>query len=119
MKNLSYERKFSGSNKYENGRLFNRSEVNDIEILLRKIKEPFFNTRKQLEKRQPIGQVITFGKALKALTFKHNCSFVCRYGEELVNAANGFKIEMIIKLLMEYPGLIRNIRQEPCSETEV
>ena len=81
---------------------YDRDEINDLPELLSELQGKLSETCKKLELRQPIGEVIDFGKQLIALGIKHNCSLILDYGNELTDAADSFNVESMLKLLKGY-----------------
>ena len=79
-----------------------RDEINDLPELLSELQGKLSETCKKLELRQPIGEIIDFGKQLISLGIKHNCSLILNYGKELTDAADSFNVESMLKLIKEY-----------------
>jgi PAS domain S-box-containing protein len=85
---------------------FNISEVNDPDELIKSLNGPLYEEWKQFEIRQPIGDIIAFGRELNELGVTHSCTPVKKYGEEIEYAAHSFNIESILKMLRKYPDLV-------------
>ncbi|MFZ5941136.1 MAG: ATP-binding protein [Bacteroidota bacterium] len=59
--------------------------------------------------RQPIQEIESFGNKLQDLGKTYHQEILKEYGEKLVNAANDFNIEVIMKLIKEFPALISEL----------
>jgi len=80
--------------------------VNDPDELIKSLNGPLYEEWKQFEIRQPIGDIIAFGRELNELGVTHSCTPVKKYGEEIEYAAHSFNIESILKMLRKYPDLV-------------
>jgi PAS domain S-box-containing protein len=91
---------------------FSISEVTNPGELFDSLNGYFSEKWEHFKIRQPIGDIIDFGRELKELGLKHTCKPVIKYGEEIENAAHSFNIEAILKMLKKFPDLI-SILQDP------
>ncbi len=82
------------------------SEVIGLNELIDSLKGPLYEKWKQFEIRQPIGDIIDFGRELNELGLKHACDPVKKYGTEIEYAAHSFNIESILKMLRKFPDLV-------------
>ncbi len=62
-----------------------------------------------LQTRQPISEVKKFANELIHLGEKHKCPPVLEYGQNVLNAANSFNIEGMLRLIRFYKELIKPI----------
>jgi PAS domain S-box-containing protein len=85
-------------------------EIADHSELIAELEGQYYQTWQSFGVRQPIRQIMAFGKDLKDLGVRHNCSTIARFGENLLNAAYGFNIESILKLLTQYPDIISGLK---------
>jgi len=89
---------------------YTRDEINNLTELILQLDGKFSETSKKLELRQPIGEVIEFGKQLISLGIRHNCSLIMNYGEEITNAADSFNVEAMLKLIQQYKEKVDILR---------
>ncbi len=61
--------------------------------------------------KQPVGEVREFGNVLVQKGEEHNSNSVLLYGKQLINAAENFNIEMMMKLLANYKKIIEEIKK--------
>jgi PAS domain S-box-containing protein len=109
MKHLPYERKELPTDG-EDKLVFNIQEVTGYEELLKELEGPCQEKWSTFRVRQPIGEIMNFGRELNSLGTKHNCTPLRTFGENLIHSAYGFNIEIILKLLNQYPGLVRKLK---------
>jgi len=109
MKNLEYSTiSATGSdNKPATG---SGEDITDLAGLISALEIKFMNKWKTFETRQPIGEVREFGKNLTLLGIEHNSDNVRSYGEDLLIAANSFNIEVILRLIRQYKGLVEDLK---------
>jgi len=93
-----------------------KAEIIGLDELLESLNGPFAETWKSFELRQPINEIREFGNKLKELGEKHNSRFVNDYGTGLLEAANNFNIEGILKLLHRYGELVEKLKKTGSSE---
>jgi len=108
MRHLPYELKRHDS--ISQPQISEPHEIADQNRLITELEGPYFKTWQTFEVRQPIRQIMAFGEDLKALGVRHNCDRITLYGENLLNAAYGFNIESILRLLTQYPDLISGLK---------
>jgi len=84
--------------------------INDLPGLVHSLETSFTGTLKELETRQPIEEVKGFGKKLEKLGKAHHAETIIQYGSELVNAAESFDIESILKLIKGYQSILKKFK---------
>ena len=72
-----------------------------------RVKETWLN----FEMMQPIDEVSDFGNQLINLGKKHNAEILTLYGVDLVNAADSFNIEAILKLIGKFTGIVESLKE--------
>ncbi len=85
-------------------------EITDLPGLTHSLGTDFYATWKTFAVRQPIGEIRDFGKNLIQLGMDHNSSIITDYGKKLINAADSFNIEAILKLIGKYKGIIESLK---------
>lgn len=84
--------------------------IRDADILFKALEGEFREKVSAFEKRQPMGEVKQFGEDLQKLGNKHQSGSLQQYGEVLLNAANSFNIEQILRLINKYDTFIKEIK---------
>jgi PAS domain S-box-containing protein len=79
-----------------------KNEISGLQELISELEGNLLDKCRSFEVRQPIGEVKTFGQELIALGQKHNCRLISEYGQEVVQAADHFNVEGILKLIKSY-----------------
>jgi PAS domain S-box-containing protein len=85
--------------------------VTDYDGLIAALNGKYSDTFDTFSIRQPIGEVKNFGKDMIDLGRKHTCGKIVKYGEDIVNAADSFNIEGILRLIRQYKGLVESIKK--------
>lgn len=85
-------------------------EITDITGLLYSLEKPFMEIWKTFSERQPINEIEEFGKNLIALGNNHNALLISDYGNEMVSASSSFNIKTILKLIKNYPLIIKELK---------
>jgi PAS domain S-box-containing protein len=85
-------------------------EITNLPGLIHSLETGFYATWKTFAVRQPIGEIRDFGKNLIQLGMDHNSSIITAYGKELINAADSFNIEALIKLIGKYKSIIESLK---------
>jgi hypothetical protein len=93
------------------------SKILDLPGLIHSLDTQFNDVWITFGVRQPINEVLNFGKQLESLGKNHNAAIISRYGEELTIAANCFNIESVLNLIKKYPGIIELLKSGPGSQT--
>jgi len=95
--------------KKRSGRVKNAGEEDnkDRKKLAGKLNNELYATWKGFTNRQPIDEIEAFGRKLIDLGNEYKTSKLTAYGENLVIAAGSLNIDNIMKLLREYPFLIK------------
>jgi PAS domain S-box-containing protein len=86
------------------------SKILDLPGLIHSLDTRFKAVWMTFRVRQPINEVLDFGKQLESLGKNHNAAIITVYGEDLVRAANCFNIEAILYLIRKYPGIIELLK---------
>lgn len=86
-------------------------QVTDYEGLMAELNGKYSLICDSFSTRQPIGEVKNFGKDLLDLGRKHVCGTIIKYGEDVVNAADSFNIESILRLIKQYKGIVESIKK--------
>ncbi len=90
------------SNSVESTQLLHNEEITGIEMLLAALKGSYSGVCARLEHRQPIEEVRQFGISLVELGNTHHCDLITNYGYDLLQAAENFDIDAILKLIGKY-----------------
>ena len=93
------------------------SKILDLPGLIHSLDTQFNDVWITFGVRQPINEVLNFGKQLESLGKNHNAAIISRYGEELTSAANCFNIESVLNLIRKYPGIIELLKSVTGSQT--
>jgi polar amino acid transport system substrate-binding protein/two-component system sensor histidine kinase EvgS len=91
---------------------FDISEIQDIQGLVISLRKDFYDRWKSFRVRQPIGEIMIFGKELAKLGEKHKSSSLKKYGEDIGNAAGQFNIEKLLNLLDHFKEIACKIDPE-------
>jgi len=86
-------------------------EVIDMEELIKILENDMILTWNTFAVKQPIGDVREFGRSLVQLGKKHTSGVLKSYGEDLIQAADNFNIESILKLLGKFKILIEELKE--------
>jgi hypothetical protein len=84
--------------------------ISDLAGLINSLETTFLDIWKTFSDRQPINEIMEFGKKLIGLGKEHDAIFITEYGEELVSAADSFNIKAILKLVKKYPAFIEDLK---------
>jgi len=85
-------------------------ETTDLPGLIHSLETGFNDTWEKFSVTQPIGEIREFGKNLIQLGLDHNSDIITGYGRDLVNAADGFNIRAILKLIGKFKRIIENLK---------
>jgi PAS domain S-box-containing protein len=94
-------------------------EIINLPELISSLETGFYDDWKIFSVRQPIDQILDFGKKLVTLGEKHNAAVITLYGSEMIKAADCFNIEIILKLVGEYESLINRLKVSSDPATSV
>jgi two-component system sensor histidine kinase EvgS len=86
------------------------SGIKELSELITNLEAGYMDTWNTFKVRQPINEILKFGKDLAELGKVHNAEFLSRFGTELAQAADSFNTEAILKLLKQYPGMIDDLK---------
>jgi CheY-like chemotaxis protein len=109
--NLPYRYKDGAKSEQSEPETWSNAEVIDLDGLIYSLDGSSLEKRKSFELRQPIGDIREFGNSLIQLGNDHNCSLVSDYGSQLVDAANNFNIEGILRLLKRYSEIVDMLKK--------
>jgi PAS domain S-box-containing protein len=87
-------------------------EITDLPALIHILGTSLYTTWKKFSITQPIGGIRDFGNNLLQLGTEHNSGIIKDYGRELMNAADSYNIESILKLIVKYPGIIESLKNQ-------
>ena len=87
-----------------------KNEITDLPKLISLLEGSLFQTCRKFESRQPLGEVIEFGRNLIDLGNRHNCRLVINYGKELTEATDSFNIDSMLKLIGQYKNLVESLK---------
>ena len=85
-------------------------KIIDLPGLIHFLETDYTDAWKELEERQSIEGVRKFGKSLEELGNAHHAEIIANYGNKLTNAANNFDVESILKLIKDYPVILKKIK---------
>ena len=88
-----------------------KEEIIDPAGLIDSLEGSLLETYKSFELRQPLEKVKMFGLSLFELGINHKSKLITEYGENLLNAANTFDIDGMLKLLKNYPENIQILKR--------
>jgi two-component system sensor histidine kinase EvgS len=94
------------------------SKTLDLPGLIHSLDTQFKDVWMTFGVRQPINEVLNFGKQLESLGKNHNAEIISKYGEELARAASCFNIESVLNLIRKYPGIIELLKSDLDRQTE-
>jgi PAS domain S-box-containing protein len=84
--------------------------IRNLPELVNALENRFKNIWKTFEVRQPISEIIDFGQQLIVLGKEHEAAVIIDYGNSLLIAADSFDIESILKLIKQYPEIIKKLQ---------
>jgi CheY-like chemotaxis protein len=87
-----------------------KANLIDPQALIAELDGSFYLRWKMFEHRQPIGKIREFSVNLISLGEKHQCPSIIDYAGELLASAENFNIESMLKLVNEYPQIVKNIK---------
>jgi PAS domain S-box-containing protein len=85
-------------------------DIVDINYLITSLDNSFMEKWKTFAVTQPLSGVRDFGVSLMELGTKHKANNVISYGQMLVNAANSFNIDNMLKLLNSFGSLSEELK---------
>jgi PAS domain S-box-containing protein len=85
------------------------SMITDLQGLKQSLRSEFNERWQKYQVRQPVAEIMVFGKGLSELGIKHNCKTLKLYGEDIFRAAETFNIETLLKLLAHYKEITGKI----------
>jgi signal transduction histidine kinase/CheY-like chemotaxis protein len=105
MNNLPYKSIRAPESEQSLSEIDHIEEISDLPGLVNSLDTRFKDIWMAFGIRQPIDEILDFGNQLVRLGKDHNSSFVIKYGEELINAADSFNIETILNLIRKFPEI--------------
>ncbi|MBN2519700.1 MAG: response regulator, partial [Bacteroidales bacterium] len=85
------------------------SKTDEIKIL-NTLEKDFYKTWEKFSRQQPIDEVEKFSKALIKVGKDYNINNIIEYGEKLLITINNFDIDFMLKLLNDFPILIKKFK---------
>ena len=110
MKCLTYTKHEKVNSVTKEDETMSSSESKDLPGLISILDNEYYNKWKTFRVRQPIGEINGFGKSLISLGINHNSKLIHDYGTDLVQAAESFNIEKILKLLYQYQEKLNSLK---------
>jgi PAS domain S-box-containing protein len=110
MNHLPYEIAVDEDIKRSEALVDNMNEILNLPTMLNMLETVYYTRWKAFAERQPIGDIRKFGADLVTVGREHNSSVLTGYGDDLVNAADNFNIQAILRLVDKYPAIIRLLR---------
>ena len=92
-------------------------KITDIDGLIESLRTTFYQKWQTFAVTQPIDEISLFASDLIQLGLRHNSKTVTAYGKELINAAESFNIDALLKLVFKYP-LILDYLKNPGKSTQ-
>jgi PAS domain S-box-containing protein len=86
-------------------------EIIDLPALINILDTSLYTEWKKFAITQPIGGIRDFGSNLFQLGTDHNSGIIKDYGSALMNAADSYNIESILKLIVKYSGIIESLKE--------
>ncbi len=86
----------------------NMEVINKAELLAL-LENKFRETWTTFSEVQPINEIKTFGKDLIDLGDKHQSILITEYGNKLINSANSFDVDGLLRLIRSYPEVVNNV----------
>jgi PAS domain S-box-containing protein len=80
--------------------------INDLSDLISTLETDKYRVWETFSVRQPMGEIRTFANDLVLLGRKHNSGIVTKYGNDMLNAADSFNIELLLDLIGKYKSII-------------
>jgi PAS domain S-box-containing protein len=85
-------------------------QIENLQELLGEIENRIYKTWESFSKRQPLEEVMDFGREIYTLGEIHHVPFLEKYGKDLIEATEDFNIEETMNLLKTYPKLIKKLK---------
>jgi len=80
--------------------------IKNIPDLISALETDFYKVWETFSVRQPMGEVRNFANSIIQLGNKHNSTIITNYGNDLLNAADSFNIELLLDLIGRYKTII-------------
>ena len=80
-------------------------------MLMTTLEGDYLNRWETFNVCQPLGKVRVFGKDLISLGKEHNCKIISQYGKDIVDAADFFNMEGMLRLLNRYKGITEDLKK--------
>lgn len=84
--------------------------INNMEELIFELENNYSNSIEKFKVRQPMNEVKEFGEEMIKLGTRHNAANIIKYGSDLVESVSNFNINVIVKLINNYPSIIEELR---------
>ncbi len=85
-------------------------EIEDLSGLMLSLETVYHERWKTFAVTQPIDEIHDFASDLFQLGLKHNSQIIAAYGKELINAADSFNIDALLKLILKYKSTIDSLK---------
>jgi hypothetical protein len=85
-------------------------EIENMPDLIHLLETIYLERWKTFEVTQPINEIHEFATDLLQLGLKHNSQIIATYGKELINAADSFNIDALLKLILKYKTTIESLK---------
>ncbi|HBH83848.1 MAG TPA: hypothetical protein DDY34_08590 [Bacteroidales bacterium] len=85
-------------------------EIENLSDLILSLETVYHERWKTFAVTQPINEIHEFASALFQLGLKHNSQIIAAYGKELIDAADSFDIDTLLKLILKYKSIVGNLK---------
>ncbi len=110
MKILPYTLKGKNATRETGPRFNKQTSIKDVQDLIDLMEKGYSDTVKQFTERQPMNDVKKFGEEMKGIGLKYGAEALTKYGTDLVNSVTNFNIDAMLKLIKQYPQLIKQLK---------
>jgi len=82
----------------------------DIRVVKAILESEMMTLWKNFEEQQPLSEVESFASQIKELGKKYDLEILISYGNRLLMAVNNFDIDLMLKILADYPKLLNTFK---------
>lgn len=91
-------------------------EITDLPDLIHSLETIYYEKWKTFSVTQPLDEINAFASELLQLGTKHNSDAIAVYGRELINAADSFNIDALLKLILKYKVIVESLKKNSVNQ---
>lgn len=88
-----------------------KDEIKDMPAMIHSLETALHDKWKTFAVTQPIDEIIAFASELISLGQKHSSNALIEYGNKLINSADNFNIDALLKLILQYQTIVENLKR--------